>query len=302
MLGHIIEAERRGFAGRIRIILAAGDPPSLQRWDQNAVARERKDCERDIEALVGELSGMREDSAALAASLRASRPDAPRPASRRGRAHGVRSDSGVGVPRPQSPAADPRERAGVRVAAHGQRAEVHHGVIRAAERDDAPAIARVQIDTWRAAYRGIVWDATLDGLSPAHSARHRGELLAEGSGARFILVADDATDGVTGFAAAGPERSGDATYRGELYAIYVLPSAQGRGLGAGLVRGVANRLAAAGTTAMLLWVFEANTPARTFYERLGGIFVSTQPIDIAGQTLTEVAYGWPDLRALAEAR
>jgi hypothetical protein len=70
VLGHIIEAERRGFAGRIRIILAAGEPPLLERWDQGAVARERKDCERDIEALLAELLRLREDSAALVASLR----------------------------------------------------------------------------------------------------------------------------------------------------------------------------------------------------------------------------------------
>jgi hypothetical protein len=70
VLDHIIEAERRGFAGRIRIILAAADPPRLERWDQEAVARERKDCERDVEALLGELLRMREDSAALVVSLR----------------------------------------------------------------------------------------------------------------------------------------------------------------------------------------------------------------------------------------
>jgi len=62
-------------------------------------------------------------------------------------------------------------------------------------------------------------------------------------------------------------------------------------VGGSLVRAVASRLAAAGTTSLLLWVFEANAQARTFYEALGGIVVPTQPIDIAGQTLTEVAYG-----------
>jgi hypothetical protein len=69
VLGHIIEAERRGFAGRIRIILASAGP-ALERWDQNAVAAARKDDERDAEALVAELLQMREDSAALVARLR----------------------------------------------------------------------------------------------------------------------------------------------------------------------------------------------------------------------------------------
>ena len=64
------------------------------------------------------------------------------------------------------------------------------------------------------------------------------------------------------------------------------------------MRAAAGRLAAAGTRSMLLWVFDANAPARTFYEALGGVVVRTQPMDIAGQTLTEVAYGWLNLRAL----
>jgi hypothetical protein len=69
VLGHIIEVERRGFAGRIRIILA-GDRPALERWDPAAVAAARKDDERDAEALVTELLQMRDESAALAARLR----------------------------------------------------------------------------------------------------------------------------------------------------------------------------------------------------------------------------------------
>ena len=69
VLGHVIEAERRGFAGRIRIILA-NDRPLLDRWDPERVARDRNDCERDVQELVAELLQMRDDSAALAVSLR----------------------------------------------------------------------------------------------------------------------------------------------------------------------------------------------------------------------------------------
>jgi hypothetical protein len=69
VLGHLIEAERRGFAGRIRLILGH-DRLALERWDPAAVARERKDCERDVETLLAELLRAREESATLAASLR----------------------------------------------------------------------------------------------------------------------------------------------------------------------------------------------------------------------------------------
>ena len=84
--------------------------------------------------------------------------------------------------------------------------------IRPATEDDALAIGRVQVETWRAAYRSIVADATLAGLSPTERAHQWRDLLADRSGARFV--------------------------------------------------------------------------------------VRTQPIDIAGQTLTEVAYGWSNLSAL----
>ncbi len=68
VLGHLIEAERRGFAGRIRIILSE-ENPSLENWDQDAVARARRDCERDGRELLDEFSALRLDGAALVAGL-----------------------------------------------------------------------------------------------------------------------------------------------------------------------------------------------------------------------------------------
>jgi len=68
VLGHLIEAERRGFAGRIRLILSS-EEPRFEAWDQVGVARARRDCERSAAALIGELDGLRRDSVALVAGL-----------------------------------------------------------------------------------------------------------------------------------------------------------------------------------------------------------------------------------------
>jgi DinB superfamily len=68
IVGHLIEAERRGFAGRIRILLAEPDP-ALQGWDQDEVARARGDCGRPLAALLDELAALRRDSATLVAGL-----------------------------------------------------------------------------------------------------------------------------------------------------------------------------------------------------------------------------------------
>jgi len=68
VVGHLIEAERRGFAGRIRIILN-GQAPVLETWDQDAVARERRDCQRDLSALLVEFATMRRASVELVKRL-----------------------------------------------------------------------------------------------------------------------------------------------------------------------------------------------------------------------------------------
>lgn len=68
VLGHLIEAERRGFAGRIRIMLGA-DTPALERWDPPAVAAARGDCAKPASALLEELAALREDSATLVGRL-----------------------------------------------------------------------------------------------------------------------------------------------------------------------------------------------------------------------------------------
>jgi len=68
VLGHLIETERRGFAGRIRIILTSQEP-ALEGWDQDAVAAARRDCEHEARALLGELTTMREDSVRLVKGL-----------------------------------------------------------------------------------------------------------------------------------------------------------------------------------------------------------------------------------------
>jgi hypothetical protein len=70
VVGHIVEAEKRGFAGRIRIILAA-EHPKLEAWDQDAVEKERNDCARVTDSLWMEFMGLRHDSVNLVKALTA---------------------------------------------------------------------------------------------------------------------------------------------------------------------------------------------------------------------------------------
>ena len=70
VLGHLIEADRRGFAGRIRIILGA-DSPELESWEPAAVAAARIDCAKPALGLLDELAAMRAESAGLVSRLTA---------------------------------------------------------------------------------------------------------------------------------------------------------------------------------------------------------------------------------------
>ncbi len=70
VVGHLIESEKRGFAGRIRIILAS-DRPALEAWDQVEVEKERNDCARVTDSVWMEFMGLRHDSVNLVKSLTA---------------------------------------------------------------------------------------------------------------------------------------------------------------------------------------------------------------------------------------
>lgn len=67
--GHLIEAERRGFAGRIRAILAA-DRPDLETWDPPAVADARRDHLREGAELAAEFAELRAAGVTLVRGLR----------------------------------------------------------------------------------------------------------------------------------------------------------------------------------------------------------------------------------------
>src|SRR5215211_5808207 len=63
-LGHMLEADRRGFNGRIRSMLAS-ESAKLVAWDQQAVARARNDCQRPAADLLAEFEALRSDSVGL---------------------------------------------------------------------------------------------------------------------------------------------------------------------------------------------------------------------------------------------
>jgi hypothetical protein len=69
VVGHLIEAERRGFAGRIQLLLE-DDEPRLETWDPPAVTAARRDCEKEPAQLLDEFMELRQSSLELVSGLR----------------------------------------------------------------------------------------------------------------------------------------------------------------------------------------------------------------------------------------
>ncbi len=147
-------------------------------------------------------------------------------------------------------------------------------ILRRARPVDAPAMAAVHVDSWQAAYLGLVPVSVLNALSVPSRTASWARILADGEarGSRAWVAVVDGR--ILGFVSAGPTRDADDRRGlvgkvGEVYAIYLAPTAWGRGLGGELLRTAEDDLCERGNKAATLWVLAGNTRARRFYEQCG---------------------------------
>jgi ribosomal protein S18 acetylase RimI-like enzyme len=169
--------------------------------------------------------------------------------------------------------------------------------IRFALIQDALAIARVHVASWQTTYRGMVAAEILDNLSVESRFDYWQKFITQAEGRQSCLFVAEENDQIVGFCSAGPGREPIPGYTAELYAIYLLQTAQGRGIGRQLVRITASHLTARDFQSMFVWVLRDN-PAWHFYQALGAKYLQEKPITIAKQELIESAYGWDDIRPL----
>jgi ribosomal protein S18 acetylase RimI-like enzyme len=199
-------------------------------------------------------------------------------------------------------------------------------VIRPARLSDAPALARVMVDTWLSAHRGQIpegqwqrrrdewtyavseqgWRELLEGIDAGHNPQEcvyvavtdRGE-TDEDETDEDETDEDETDEGeLVGVAVGCPARLALLDNAAEVSAIYVRPAHQGRGLGRRLVQAVAAHQARLGRRALLISVLETNAPARRFYEALGGHVAGSHETEDYGFKEPQVVYGWEDIGAL----
>lgn len=169
-------------------------------------------------------------------------------------------------------------------------------MVRRAQQDDVRELARVNVASWRDAYRGIVPDDFLDGMDVAR--REAGWARWVGMpepDAVFVAVDERRVAAYAAVCAAREEsdRRPDAP-TGELAAIYADPVAWGSGAGHAVHEAAIAGLAGCGFGHAILWVFEDNKRARRFYERHGWTCDGVrEEFEVAGERPMEVRYSRP---------
>jgi GNAT superfamily N-acetyltransferase len=147
--------------------------------------------------------------------------------------------------------------------------------VRPAFPDDAAEIARIQVVTWRTAYRSLLPTSVLDDWdADAATASWRTAITAPPTPAHGVLVALEKNT-VVGFAAYGPaelvddERPDPAGPTSELSTLLVEPRWGRRGHGSRLLAAVADLARGGGAARLQVWLPEADTVSAGFYESAG---------------------------------
>ena len=162
--------------------------------------------------------------------------------------------------------------------------------VRLARAGDADAIGRIQVETWRAAYTGLMPDEAVAGFDVASRQQQWREWLGRTPRpASATFVVEDGGE-VVGFASLGASRDEEAEQEAELYAIYLHPSCWDRGIGRALLQRAEESMRSSGFRRAVLWVLDGNERAIRFYETAGWEANGRKDDEFQGASVTELRY------------
>lgn len=138
---------------------------------------------------------------------------------------------------------------------------------REATDEDNPEIARISVEGWRYAYKGIMPDNALSTLNHIERAKGRSKFLEKTVLSTYVCVEDGRLLGFIDFELSRDDDCSEEV--GEIWAIYLLPEEIGKYIGKELLDLASRKLAHNGCNVITVWVLSENVLARSFYERQG---------------------------------
>lgn len=175
--------------------------------------------------------------------------------------------------------------------------------VREARLEDARALARVEVESWRDTYPTLLPKSYLSRTLRVGRARAswRQRLTDNTDDTTLVIVPKRVPDRVLGFVRFGMNRTVNLPFEGEVYAIYLLPAFMGLGYGRQLLTVVGRRLLKAGTSSLCVEVLERN-PNRFFYNAMGARLAANKTHWFGGANLPTLVYGWDDISVLVRER
>ena len=170
--------------------------------------------------------------------------------------------------------------------------EAHKIIYRKAVAEDAPAVARVHVESWHKSFAGIVPQEFLNNLTVEKREQAFRQRFDETNYKMF--VAETEKNGIVGFADFGAARESDFGFEAELYAIYLLREFQGKGIGENLFRLCQKEMIADNFDSMYLMAL-AVSPYKSFYEKMGGKLIGQGNHFLALVKYETIIYGWKNL-------
>jgi threonine dehydratase len=141
--------------------------------------------------------------------------------------------------------------------------------VRPLRRADAEALGAIHARAWQAAYRDLLPDQYLAGLTPEQRAAHWTDVLGREPRPRGARLGLERDGRLVGFILVGAAAGDVATRTGEVYALNVDPDCWGDGVGRALLEAGVRHLRDCGFPDAILWVHPGNVRARRFYEAAG---------------------------------
>jgi GNAT superfamily N-acetyltransferase len=159
-------------------------------------------------------------------------------------------------------------------------------LIRDATHEDAAEIARVQVESWREAYRDHLPADLLAGFSIVRRRAAWEDWLRHPESPTLVA---EVSGRIVGFVGVGPSR--DEKGSAELYTLYVEPAHIGTGVGRALMQAGIERMCDLGFEEATLWVLDGNERAERFYSIAGWSREDAIKLEEWGTaTLREVRY------------
>lgn len=157
-------------------------------------------------------------------------------------------------------------------------------MIRYYEERDIYKIAKIIVDDWKIAYKGIIDDDYLENLNYIDRAKNIKEKYEK---QKSIVHIDN--EDVKGYCRFGENRDNKKEY-GEIYALYIKYDERNNGIGKSLSKKAMQILKDKGYKEVVIWCLKENKNARKFYEKIGGKLCNERKITIGDKQYDEVCY------------